>query len=272
MSTLPWTKHLAWKTERDTGHFARLKTVFDRAITLAEGVERGKPADLRSKGKLTPAGIREALAEDARKAVEPFKRLEHEVARVRAAAQERRTKFVPRVSDPNDIAASLARQEIRSYLRSIASDAAIIALSNKDPAVVEAILTAPAYLSGLTAEVYGAIAESYATAKHGPEIEELADLDEAATLAEAVVKLGLVEVKAAGEFNDQEFDGVLREVAAIVDPDEQRKTDAQHNPVEKPDPAQLAAVIKSLNYNDRNQLIDLALETQVKALDTRQAA
>src|SRR5215208_6851516 len=78
-----------WKTQRNHGPFAQLKLAYHRTLAMADKLESRRD-ELTKSGKLTSAGIRDAMITEARDALPPFLRLEREVARMRDVAKAQR--------------------------------------------------------------------------------------------------------------------------------------------------------------------------------------
>jgi hypothetical protein len=103
--------------------------------------------------------------------------------------QGERAALATRRPDKSDLFAEMQRQEVRTWLRSLPEGERMsVALSSKDPSVRDAILMAPAAMSGLQADVRDHVLTAVLEEAHGPRLRALDETQQAYELLDAAVK------------------------------------------------------------------------------------
>lgn len=161
-----------------------LKRIPPDAAAVARNVEtsfrladrfKQKAIEIRSNEKLSAQGKREELAALAsggfaghwgqlqREADRALARIAGEIGGLRKRARDSLGEF----------AAGMQR-EVRDYLRSLNdSDRRRLVIETQDPLVLSSILAAPAFLSGLNAEIYDHVEARVVENAFGPRLKEL---------------------------------------------------------------------------------------------------
>jgi hypothetical protein len=154
-----------WKTEwSDNGNAAApwhapLRDLFGSGMkALQRQSEADNAANMaKASGNAQPAlteAERQRSREIERKRLEREMTLLHsvELPKIAADLAAQRAALSPLSVPVNkiDVAAAAMRTEIRNYVRGLAGDKLQVVLANADPEMLDALLSAPAYLSGLS--------------------------------------------------------------------------------------------------------------------------
>ena len=119
--------------------------------------------------------------------------------------------------DRNDIVGELQRQELRAYIAELPQgQRAAFVTGTDDMRIVEAVLGAPAMLSGLSDDVFAKIEASYQERKFGRELEEIKALEAVVSEAEAVASIALDEMQAITGLEPKAFREAVRPVLEKV--------------------------------------------------------
>lgn len=151
-------------------------------------------------GKFTPAGVKDDALKFALSDLVPsLHKARQTVRKAKAEVAERRSRLKVEGPDPSDIAAAFRRMEIRTFLRDMKSDDQAKYFANygdKLPAeVAMAILELPAEYSGVPRSRHTLLSASALQIQHGPEIAEIAQLEEGIAAAESAVETARDELR-----------------------------------------------------------------------------
>src|SRR5205085_2180098 len=154
--------------------------------------------ELKASGKYTDAGVAEQLIPEALAAVKPLRRAQNLIARAKQEVSERRARLKPKPPDRKDAAAELGRQEIRTWLRSL-SQAERDRMFNGggervDPAIAEAVLSAPPELSGVAQSNLKVMKNRLLESQFPGELDGLADLEKAIAVCERSATVNMNEI------------------------------------------------------------------------------
>jgi hypothetical protein len=162
------------------------------------------------------------LSEAGRKAhvakisIDNVKPLTEATAGARKAARfnaDRRAALKPPTPPRDDITGEMKRAEIRAFARSLKM-AERLPFALEHP---EAILDAPAALSGLPEDQFSKVREAYISAKFGPEIAEIELLDEDLATVRAAHDLALAELRSNSGMPEREFAKMVEKVTFEID-------------------------------------------------------
>src|SRR5262245_46059574 len=158
-------------------------------------------------GKFTPEGARDDLLQFAlRDLVPALHKARQTIKKAKAEAAERRSKLRLEGPDKSDAAAAVRRADIRSQLRAMKPEEQTQFFAdfgdNVPPEVVMAIMEMPASLSGVPRSRHDLIRASALEARHGPEIAEIAELEEAVAAADSAVEAARDEVRIEAGVHD----------------------------------------------------------------------
>jgi hypothetical protein len=152
----------------------------------------------------------------AKVAIDNIKPLIEVTAGTRKAVRyntERRSNLKPPMPDRNDFVGAMERAELRTFARGLkAAERLPFALEH-----AEAILNAPAALSGLPADQFSKVRETYIAAKFGPEIAEIDILDEDLSTVRAAHDLALNELRSNSGMPEREFDRMVEKTTRETD-------------------------------------------------------
>ncbi|MDQ6868819.1 MAG: hypothetical protein M3178_10600 [Pseudomonadota bacterium] len=193
-------------------HVDGLRTVLNSAFLLGEQVGTAKTRAANDP-HLSDAGRK---AEVAKFAIDTVKPLIEVTAPMRKAIrwnQDRRESLKLPEHSRDDLVGELRRQELRAFARSLKMVERLpFALEHPD-----AILDAPAALSGLPDDQYSRVRENYVAAKFGPEIAEIETLDEDLSTVRAAHDLALSELRANAGIGEHAFQKLVDTTTREID-------------------------------------------------------
>jgi hypothetical protein len=198
----------------------------------------------------------------------PLRKAQNAIARARKDVALRRGKLKLKEPDKTNVVAALERQELRAWVHGL-SQADRDKIFNGggervDPAIVEAVLFAAPELSGVAPSHLNLMRQRLLEIQFPGESADLADIEQAIALTERSVQVSVDEIaKEIGVPTQQLWkmaEPVIREVDAA---EPALQLDA---PEAVSDSTELAKQIKSLPYEARSKLIDLALDTNADHL------
>lgn len=253
-------------------NFAKLRAAYDAAIEAGTQFQQ-KAATLRKNDSLSEKGIKDQLRRYATEEGLPLvaKNKLQATATIRRDIAARAAKMVPVEIDKTDIVAEMQRREIREAFRQMKPEQQIRILeANKHPEVVNAVLAAPNFLTGVPESVRKMTEERALEAKYGDERKLLSELEAAAQLVERAHDAARDELRDTSGINEFEFDklaqpieqAAVEEFKKVLD-----KTPINGSPVK--DVEALMADINLLPYEERGKLIDGAIARQSAHLSER---
>ncbi|MBB4272336.1 hypothetical protein [Rhizobium mongolense] len=254
----PWMPQ--WRDQGDTGPFTTLQKLYGEIQGAPERI-RTKRAELEKSGKYTPAGIKEMLKQVAINETVPDIRraAAQQVRKFRREIDGRRAAFKPFEHDPADIVGEMRRQEVRRWLLTLEPDERTKAVRHaSDPFIVEAAISVPVEITGLLPSTRDHLSQLLVEQRYGPEMEGLNELDEAVKTVERAVDGARDDVREILGMLRHDFDAEFKPIEQQIDNDAEKESFAPP-PI---DVAAIAAQIKALQFQERHQLIDLALERQ----------
>lgn len=137
--------------------------------------------------RLSARGQAEEIRAGSNKPKTFFASLNEQLAAEREKLDARRDHF--QLQAPSrDVADVLDRQEIRAWLRTV-NPATIGRLAGENPAIAEAVISAPAALSGLDAAAHARIVDAERERQFGPELKILDGEAEELAVTESAVRV-----------------------------------------------------------------------------------
>jgi len=191
---------------------ARLEAAYMAGLDAVDRVE-AHTRNAAASGRFTPEGVKDdALKFALNNLVPDLHRARTTIKKARAEVAERKSKLRVEGPDKTDIAGAFRRMEIRTFLREMTKDqqAQYFATQGDNlPAdIAMAILELPAAFSSVPQSRHDLLAEGARQAAHGPELAEIAKLEEAIVATESAVEAARDEVRleagalAEGQFNE----------------------------------------------------------------------
>jgi hypothetical protein len=179
--------------------FALLEQAYLSALDAVDRVEQRNRSSTAS-GKFTAAGVKDDVLKFALNELVPaLHKARTTIQKAKAEVAERKSKLKVEGPDKSDIAGAFRRMEIRTLLREMNPDAQAKYFAslgdNIPPEVATAISELPPEFSGVPKSRHDLIAERALEAQHGPEIAEIAEIEEAIGIAEGCVEAGRDEVR-----------------------------------------------------------------------------
>lgn len=163
-----------------TGTIAKARDAYLKAFEVVDGL-RARRGELEATKQYTPLGLQEQLGDAALKdALPALKRSRVVLDKLQAEMAGRRSKITLAKPDPADTIGEMQRGEMRKRLAEMSDEARrkFVLEHRDDPAVVQAIVHAPAVLSGTHDVQYKNIVAEQLHREHGETLEELDALDE----------------------------------------------------------------------------------------------
>jgi hypothetical protein len=142
--------------------------------------------------------------------------------------------------------------------------------ANKHPEVVDAILAAPHFLTGVPDSIRKMTEERALEAKYGDERKLLSELEAAAQLVERAHDAARDELRETSGINKFEFDKLARPIEQAAAEDFRKildRTPINEKPVQ--DAEALRQIVHDLDYEERGKLMDMMLERQGEHLKER---
>jgi hypothetical protein len=189
---------------------ARLAAAAAECLTISEKFANQREL-LERDGYLTPEGKRAKLAEaltkqfarDMRDARVPIEAAAQEVTRLRGEIK-------PVQVDRTDVVAAMERQEIRAFIRGLSSQDKIAALLKQaDPKILDAVLDAPAALSGVPEQQYAAAKAAREQQLFSPQLQEAAALQAVVDEANAAARVARNDLATVVEMDQTSFDKIV---------------------------------------------------------------
>jgi hypothetical protein len=178
---------------------ARLQTAYMSGLDAVDRIE-DRTRSAAASGKFTPDGVKnDALQFALSDLIPALHRSRILIRKAKAEVSERKSKLKLEGPDKTDIAAAFRRMEVRTFLREMKSDEQakyFASLGDNLPAdVAMAILELPREFSGVPQSRHDLITANALEIQHGPEMAEIAELEEAIAAAESAVEAGRDEVR-----------------------------------------------------------------------------
>ena len=174
-------------------------------------------------GKLTSEGVKDDALKFALSDLVPsLHRARMTIKKAKAEVAERKSKLKVEGPDKSDVAGAFRRMEIRTFLREMKGRRSEKLLRptwrELTAEVAMAILEMPPEFSGVPKSRHDLMTERALTAQHGPEIAEIAELEEAIAAAESAVETGRDEVRLeVGVHDERKFNEMAAPIEAKHD-------------------------------------------------------
>ena len=197
-----------WKPSFDDA--PRLKTVrsaLDFALNAHDAV-REKHATLAKNQHLSPLGRLDDVRSFVSKSTAPaIHRGRKTASTARADLVKWKDRLKPAAPDPSNVSAAVLRSEMRTHLRGLSTSAraALLLTENPDPTLVQAVLEAPGFSSGVSDDIRERMLEIVINRDHPNELAAIAESEEALELLDAATGMVLSAAKSVSEFPSEKL-------------------------------------------------------------------
>jgi len=209
-----------WKFA-DTPRLQPIRAALDVALKRMDGV-REKHTTLAKNAHLSPLGRLDDLRNFVKSATAPsIQRARATASTVRQTWPSTEAGLLPAAPDPSNMTAAVLRSEMRTHLRTLstAARAALLLSQNPDPVLIQAVLEAPGFSSGVSDDIRARMLENYAATKHPSDLAEIAQAEEALELLEAATAMALGAAKSVAEFpSEQLFEDFIGKARLLARP------------------------------------------------------
>jgi hypothetical protein len=193
-------------------HVAGLKSTVETAFALGLMIDSAKKR-AADDPHLSEAGRQASVAKIALDNVKPLVQVTAAARKMGRFNADRRASLKPPTPPRDDFVGELRRQELRAFSRSLKM-AEKLKFALEHP---EAILDAPAALSGLPDEQFSKVRETYLAAKFGPEIAEIEVLDGDLATVRAAHDLALNELRTNAGMSEPAFAKLVEKITFEID-------------------------------------------------------
>ena len=188
--------------------FARLSTSARAAIDTAELLTNAAKK-ITGDEKLSPVGRTDAIRKAAKEAAARLRAAEASAADELADLRADHAELAQVPVDKADLARAVLRMEIRQWLRAMPAGERVVILmgENADIAILDAALSGPPALAGLTPETVDTVRARYIELAHPNEAGNLAGGLEASEFAKSAIDIAKNDLRRAVSFGrPDEFD------------------------------------------------------------------
>src|SRR5262245_32489718 len=178
---------------------ARLEADYMAGLDVVDRVEARSKSSAEC-GKFTTEGVKDDVLRFALDNLIPsLHKARQSIAKAKAEAADRKAKLALKTADPTDVAGAMRLQEIRTFVRHLDDDKREAWFRDRGdtiPAEVKrAVVEMPPELSGVAKSRHDLLTQDAWQVQHGPELAEIADLDNAVEAAESAVEAARDEVR-----------------------------------------------------------------------------
>lgn len=203
---------------KDRPHSTTMCNVAIRAFNVGFRLDELRESVAKD-NKLTDIGKREKIAEAAK----GFIREALDVARPQRTAMAQvigqRMNMKPKPLDPTDAVGELRRQELRAFIRKtpVGQRLTVAEQLALDGDSLEAIVSAPAPLSGLPPDQYEHVSNLYRRKHFGEQLDRLEGVEEDCQAAGAAIDMLMTSLRQSMGLNPAAFDTLVEKTKAEID-------------------------------------------------------
>ena len=206
----------AWRWDgQEEPAFGRLRQTYDNLLKAVAGLKE-KQAEISKSENLTPKGqaleLRKWATAQALVPIAQAERVSLPVAR--RDVETRRRNLTTDTVDKTDVASAVLRQEIRAHIRSMNADERLRFLKKPEEIVAQAVIEAPAYLTGVSKRMRSDIIEAAIEAAHPGELAAIKELEKALETTERALNAVGSELKIALSVTNKEFAAMIANTKA----------------------------------------------------------
>lgn len=200
---------------------ARLETAYMTGLDAVDRIEE-RTRNNTTSGKFTPNGVKDDALKFALKELVPdLHRARMTIQKAKVEVAERKGKLKVAGPDKSDVAGAFRRMRIGISLAEMKDDEQIKFFAkygdNLSDEVVMAILEMPPEFSGVPKSRYDLMTTKALEVQHGPQIAEIAELEEAVAAAESAVETGRDEVRLEVGTDERKFNELAAPIEAKHD-------------------------------------------------------
>ena len=212
MSLADRNKSILERVDRHAEHPSAnaLRKAAENCLAVSERFARERDL-IAQNGHLTQEGVRAQLTEalrrtydrDLRDARKPFDA-------AAAKLKSMREQVKPAQVDRTDVVAALERQEIRAFVRGLnVQERTKLLTPGSDPRVLDAVLDAPAALSGVPEPYFAQVKAWREEQLHGPLLKEIADLDSLLSESQNAAVIARGDLMNTMQIDQRGFDRIM---------------------------------------------------------------
>ncbi len=198
-----------------SGTVAKAKDAYLKACEVVDGL-RTKRSELEASKRYTSLGVSEQLGDAAlTDALPALRRAKAAMEKIAHEIKERRAGLKLTKPDQSDEAREL-RAEMRKRLADMPAEARqkFITAHRDNPLVVQAIVTAPAVLSGVDETMHANMLDEAMRREHGDALDEIESLEEVLKVTVDVTDKARREVRSIIGCSDEVFDEIAKAAEA----------------------------------------------------------
>jgi hypothetical protein len=173
-------------------HYAEnIEVVFGLAANF-----NAKAAEIQANPSLTEVGKAEAVKKlRAGTPSEHFSQIKHSVAKEFGRIDEQRAALHPKAPDRADVVGEMQRREVRDWLRGLPeAERMRVALETKDDLIKDAVMFAPAELSGLQPNIKQTVIENIVQENYGSQLAKLNSLADGLENVQAAIAVAEMQI------------------------------------------------------------------------------
>jgi hypothetical protein len=193
-------------------HSDTVKTAMAACLGVGERFA-ARRAELETSGKLTPAGVGAAMRDETAKALKDLVKAHAPIKSIAEQAKARRDGLKVKAIDRTDVAGAIERMEIRQFMRGLdIGERRTVAMTTKDPRLLEAMLSAPPELSGFKEsqpQLLADIEQRYFNPVYGADLAAIDATDAVTAEGDAAYKVAASDIQRAAEIGEREFAALL---------------------------------------------------------------
>lgn len=192
------------------GSLKHVRSAFDAAINTHLTVRSSAQevaAKLAKDNRLTPIGRKDKMHEHVSKDAHKVMRVQKTLQKIREQHAQERASVQPKAPDRTDVAAAVARSDLRSMLRAMqmAKATQLLIGPQADAILQAAVLELPNYASGINDEIRRIVTEQVIEREHPGALAELEQKAEAIELLGVAVHVLEKTFREVAEFPNEKF-------------------------------------------------------------------
>jgi hypothetical protein len=208
-----------WKFD-DVPRLKPIRAAIDSALNAHDAV-REKHASITENQHLSPLGRLDDVRSFVSKSTAPaIHRGRKTAISTRDELAKWKDRLKPATPDFKNVSAAVLRSEMRTHLRGLSQSAraALLLTDNPDLTLVQAVLEAPGFSSGVSDDMRMRMLEIVVNRDHPEELAWIAETEEALELLDAATDMVLSAAKSVSEFPSEKFFSDFIEASAPAAP------------------------------------------------------